>query len=106
MGVGEEGLKKAIAWGRRDVIGTIVDAEEVVTLDISSIDTDSIRLPAQVQNQTRTQVQTQKKTAPMTKFQSELFEKLTTLGYTGATLTEKIIQYQLKNGIISSRADA
>jgi 3D (Asp-Asp-Asp) domain-containing protein len=44
MGVGETGLRRAIAWGKRKVIGTIATDDSVALLNFRDIDTGKVDL--------------------------------------------------------------
>lgn len=84
MGYGDEGLKRTLEWGRREITGTIVARDTAVTLDLKNI----VKNAPQV-----TQV---------------ALEKLKALGYetAGKSFAEVILDFQLKNGIVASANDA
>ena len=84
MGYGDEGLARTLAWGRREITGTIVDSGTSVSLDLENI----------LNN------------AP--KAGDLALKKLQTIGYntSGRTFSDVILQFQLDYGVISSRTDA
>ena len=84
MGYGDAGLARTLAWGRREITGTIVDNGTSVSLDLENILTN----------------------AP--KAGDLALKKLQAIGYntTGRTFSDVILQFQLDYGVISSRTDA
>ena len=84
MGYGDEGLARTLAWGRREITGTIVDKGTSVSLDLENILTN----------------------AP--KAGDLALKKLQAIGYntTGRTFSDVILQFQLDYGVINSRTDA
>lgn len=84
MGYGDAGLARTLAWGRREITGTIVDKGTSVSLDLENILTN----------------------AP--KAGDLALKKLQAIGYntTGRTFSDVILQFQLDYGVISSRTDA
>ena len=84
MGYGDEGLARTLAWGRREITGTIVDNGTSVSLDLENILTN----------------------AP--KAGDLALKKLQAIGYntTGRTFSDVILQFQLDYGVINSRTDA
>lgn len=84
MGYGDTGLARTLAWGRREITGTIVDSGTSVSLDLENI----------LNN------------AP--KAGDLALKKLQTIGYntSGRTFSDVILQFQLDYGVINSRTDA
>lgn len=84
MGYGDEGLKRTLEWGRREITGTIVSHDTPVSLDLVNI----------------------VKNAP--KITQVALKKLQAIGYntTGKTFKEIILQFQLDHNIISSPHEA
>lgn len=84
MGYGDAGLARTLAWGRREITGTIVDSGTSVSLDLENI----------LNN------------AP--KAGDLALKKLQTIGYntSGRTFSDVILQFQLDYGVINSRTDA
>lgn len=84
MGYGDEGLKRTLEWGRREITGTIVSHDTPVSLDLVNI----------------------VKNAP--KITQVALKKLQAIGYntTGKTFKEIILQFQLDHNIISSPNEA
>lgn len=81
MGSGDEGLRRTIAWGRREIMGHIVARDTPVSLDIENIVANAPQV-SQI-----------------------ALQKLQDIGYntTGKTFAENILQFQLDHGVISSK---
>lgn len=84
MGYGDAGLARTLAWGRREITGTIVDNGTSVSLDLENILNNAPK-PGDL-----------------------ALKKLQAIGYntTGRTFSDVILQFQLDYGVISSRTDA
>ena len=84
MGYGDAGLARTLAWGRREITGTIVDNGTSVSLDLENILNNAPK-PGDL-----------------------ALKKLQAIGYntSGRTFSDVILQFQLDYGVISSRTDA
>ncbi|MBC7503921.1 peptidoglycan-binding protein [Candidatus Gracilibacteria bacterium] len=97
MGYGETALKRTIAWGRRTVKGTIVTSSKAATINLSGIDNGSVDL-RQYPPVGSVSVGT---------MSADVISAFADLGYnfTSTDTKSMIVEFQLDQGIISSRED-
>lgn len=101
MGQGESGLRRAMAWGRRVVTGTIISGEDVShmnPLDIGGIDNGRVDLSS---------FPSASAGGASSGFSAEILSAFADLGYTpiNGNIPAMILQYQLDHGVIASSDD-
>ena len=116
MGHGEEGLKRALAWGKKTVTGSVLDDTASLSLDISHIDISKVRFPEkrytlesigmkrtiQSSSMDTTILASQEKIDDIETIRTRLRD----LGYSiDASFTGGIFQYQKDHGIVTSLSD-
>ena len=116
MGHGEEGLKRALAWGKKTVTGSVLDDTASLSLDISHIDISKVRFPEKTYTlesigMKRT-IQSSSMDTTILASQEKIDDietirtRLRDLGYSiDASFTGGIFQYQKDHGIVTSLSD-
>ncbi len=94
MGYGDVGLARTIAWGRRDITGTIVAKNTPVQVNLDAFES----IPRTQKSQRTHHTQVQKTDAVLSRFRA--------LGYTPANSSEQarkamILQFQIDHQVIS-----
>ncbi len=97
---GEAGLKRALAWGRREVVGTIVSSD--VAKNINSIDLDGID-NGRVNLSNFPSV----KPVPSGGISSDVLSAFADLGYipSNGNVEAMILQFQLDHSVVASKED-